>query len=213
MFTLRGKQDGFRLLLPKNFIPKQIEEKYSKILQEKRSFIIKPIDFLNETIQKVEVLGVTNASIIQEQPGIGEPVFREKRIQENKFLHGMSSVPYRSSANPLALIDKTINITFRHTLGFLNYFLIFESFMYQYSRDMKNGELIDELSVDLLNEHGAIYAKLVLKNPIIDGIDMLSLDYSQPIAQSQTFQVIFKYSSFDYQFIEAERVNENGEVE
>ena len=28
MFTLKGRQDRFRLLLPKDFIPKQIEEKY-----------------------------------------------------------------------------------------------------------------------------------------------------------------------------------------
>jgi CRP/FNR family transcriptional regulator len=54
---------------------------------------------------------------------------------------------------------------------------------------------------------------IVLDMPLIDGIDMLSLDYSQPVAQSQTFQVVFKYTSFDYQFIEAERSNYNGEVE
>ena len=33
MFTLKGRQDGFRLLLPKDFIPKPVEEKYAKILQ------------------------------------------------------------------------------------------------------------------------------------------------------------------------------------
>lgn len=213
MFTLKGRQDGFRLLLPKEFIPKQIEEKYTKILQENRSFIIKPIDFINETIQKVEVLGFNNATIAQEQPGRGMPTTKPYRINENNFLHGMSSTSYRSSANPQALIDKTINVTFRHTLGYLNYFILFESFLYHYSRDTKNSELPKQMTIDLMNEHGSIYAKIVLDMPLIDGIDMLSLDYSQPVAQSQTFQVVFKYSSFDYQFIEAERSNYNGEVE
>lgn len=213
MFTLRGRQDGFRLLLPKEFIPKQVEEKYSKILQEKRSFIIKPIDFVNETIQKIEVLGFSNATINQDQPGRGEPLYKHERISENNFMHGMSAVSYRSSANPQALIDKTINVIFRHTLGYLNYFILFESFLYHYSRDTKNSELPKEMSVDLLDNRGAIYAKIVLKYPLIDSMDMLSLDYTQPIAQSQTFQVIFKYSAFDYQFIEAERSNYNGEVE
>jgi hypothetical protein len=70
-----------------------------------------------------------------------------------------------------------------------------------------------QLSVDLLNEKGSIYARIILENPLIDGIDMLSFDYTKPIAESQTFQVVFKYSSFDYQFVQAEESNWNGEVE
>jgi hypothetical protein len=54
---------------------------------------------------------------------------------------------------------------------------------------------------------------LVLQHPIINGIDMLSFDYTQPIAQSQTFQVVFKYSNFDYQFVQQLESNRNGEVE
>ena len=213
MFTLRGRQDGFRLLLPKEFIPKHIEEKYTKILQENRSFIVKPIDFVNETIQKVEVLGFNDATIMQAQSGIGEPTLRPNRVRENNFLHGASPKPYRSPANPQALIDKTLNVTFRHVLGYLNYFILFESFLYHYSRDYANSELPKQISIDLLNEHGTIYAKIVLEQPLLDGMDMLSLDYSHPIAESQTFQVVFKYAEFDYQFIEAERSNWNGEVE
>jgi hypothetical protein len=213
MFTLRGRQDGFRLLLPKEFIPKHIEEKYTKILQENRSFITKPIDFVNETIQRVEVLGFNNATIEQLQPGIGSPTTRQNRIRENNFLHATAPKPYRSPANPQALIDKTLNVTFRHVLGYLNYFILFESFLYHYSRDYQNSELPKQLSVDLMNEKGMIYAKIILEQPLLDGMDMLSLDYTHPVAESQTFQVVFKYATFDYQFIEAERSNWNGEVE
>ena len=39
-------------------------------------------------------------------------------------------------------------------------------------------------------------------DPLIDGIDMLDLDFSQPVANSQTFRVIFKYSNIDFQFLE-----------
>lgn len=213
MFTLRGRQDGFRLLLPKEFIPKHIEEKYTKILQENRSFITKPIDFVNETIQRVEVLGFNNATIEQLQPGIGSPTTRQNRSRENNFLHATAPKPYRSPANPQALIDKTLNVTFRHVLGYLNYFILFESFLYHYSRDYQNSELPKQLSVDLMNEKGMIYAKIILEQPLLDGMDMLSLDYTHPVAESQTFQVVFKYATFDYQFIEAERSNWNGEVE
>lgn len=213
MFTLKGRQDGFRLLLPKDFIPKHVEEKYSKILQEGRSFIVKPIDFLNETIQKVQVLGFNNASIAQVQARRGEVPVGSNRIRQNQFMHGGSDTIYRSPANPESLIDKTLNITFRHTLGYLNYFILFESFLHFYSRDAKSSELPKLLQIELMNGKGSIYARINIKDPVIDGIDMLDFDYTQPIAQSQTFNMIIKYSDFDYEFVQAETSNWNGEVE
>ena len=77
---------------------------------------------------------------------------------------------------------------------------------------MKYKELPQEMSIDLMNEKGSIYAKIVLQHPLINGIDMLSFDYTQPIAQSQTFQVVFKYSNFDYQFVQQLESNRNGEI-
>ena len=50
--------------------------------------------------------------------------------------------------------------------------------------------------------NGRAYSRIVIINPFIHAIDMLSFDYSQPVAQSQTFRVIFKYSNIDYQFID-----------
>ena len=213
MFTLKGRQDGFRLLLPKDFIPKPVEEKYSKILQESRSFITKPIDFLNETIQKVQLLGFNNASMVQVQTRRGDVPIGSNRIQQNRFMHAGTDTTYRSPANPESLIDKTVNITFRHTLGYLNYFILFESFLYFYSRDVRSKDLPKMFQVELLNGKGSVYARINIKDPIIDGIDMLDFDYTQPMAQSQTFNMIIKYSDFEYEFVEAESSNWNGEVE
>ena len=67
--------------------------------------------------------------------------------------------------------------------------------------------------VELLNAKGSVYARINIKDPMIDGIDMLDFDYTQPIAQSQTFNVIIKYSDFEYEFVEAESSNWNDEVE
>jgi hypothetical protein len=128
-------------------------------------------------------------------------------------MHGGSDTIYRSPANPESLIDKTLNITFRHTLGYLNYFILFESFLHFYSRDAKSNELPKLLQIELMNGKGSIYARINIKDPIIDGIDMLDFDYTQPIAQSQTFNMIIKYSDFDYEFVQAETSNWNGEVE
>ena len=90
---------------------------------------------------------------------------------------------------------------------------LFQSFFYYYSREVQGKNLPKQLFIDLLDGKGSVYCKIVINNPLIDGIDMLSFDYSQPTAQSQTFQVVLKYSNFDYQFIQAELSNEHGEVE
>lgn len=203
MFTLKRRKDSFRLILPKEFIPEEINEKYSKILQRSRSFYKKPIDFLNETIQKIEVLGFNDGTVNQQQTGRGEPLRDASRITENHLLRTMSDVNYRNVTNATQLIDKTFNIDFKHTLGHLNYFMIFESFIYQYARDtIQSRDLNYNFKIEILNENGSVYSSIVLAMPLINGIDMLQFDNSQPIAQSETFRVIFKYSNFDYEFIE-----------
>ena len=214
MFTLKGRRDGFKLTLPKEFLPKVIEEKYSKIINQNRSFIIKPIDFLNETIQAVDVLGFNEASINQSQPGgQGYPLLNQNRIKQNEFMHMANDVAYRSPNNPQMLIDKTLNITFKHTLGFVNYFMLFESFLYMYSRDMEYKDMPQYISIELFDRTGTIYSRIMIEHPIIDGIDMLSFDYTKPVAESDTFKLVIKYSVFDYQFISTDSSNWNGEVE
>lgn len=214
MFRLPQRRDKFRLLLPDEFIPDEIQEKYTKILIDAHSFITKPIEFLNESIQKVEVLGFNSATISQEQTRHGNPIRTPSRIEENYFQGGASEVVYRMPGSATQLIDHTLNIDFRHTLGYVNYFLLLESFYYQFSRDTENlyKNLDIDFNVDLLNDNDAIYSRIVLKKPVMDAMDMLQFDYSQPMHQSSTFRAIFKYSDFDYQFISVDSNNdfENG---
>lgn len=201
MLALRGRQDNFRLILPKDFLCKEIEEKYSNVLKEKHGVFKSPIDFLNETIQRVEVLGFTDATIQQQQSSRGEPLIKPDRIKQNNFMYPSTDYNYRSEVSPIALTDRTINIEFRHTLGFLNYFMVYENFWYMFSRDRTYKELFNRINVDILNELGSIYCRIVLFDPLMNAMDMLSLDYTQPVAQSQSFKVEFKYSNFDFEFI------------
>ena len=202
MFGLKGRQDGFRLLFPKEFLVPQVEEKYSKILAEKHGFYLSPIDFINESIQKVNVLGFQNATVQQQQSSRGEPTIDPNRVEQNKFLYAATDYNYRNGVSPISLTDRTFNVTFRHSLGYLNYFILFENFWYQFARDMKYEDLMQRLSIDIINEKGSIYSRIVLFYPLINSMDMLEFDYSQPVAQSQTFNVEFKYSNFDFEFID-----------
>ena len=206
MFGLKGRQDKLRVRYPKEFLLQEIEEKYTKVLIEKHSFFVSPIEFLNESIQSIQILGFTGASMVQQQMGI-ESKYQNPTIKTR--IHTFNDHIYRSEKNPVALIDKTINIVFRHTLGFTNYFMMFENFFKQYDRETLNKEMtMAVLPVDVMNEYGEIYARVLIHGPIIDAMDMLDLSYTQPIAQSQTFQVTFKYSNIEFEFISEETEND-----
>ena len=201
MFTLQGRKDGFKLTLPDDFLVEEIRDKYSFILQKNKQFIHKPIDFLNETIQKVQVFGFNNAAFEQQQPARGYPLRNPNRLGENAFLTGATSFQYRNAIPPIALTDKTLNIEFRHTLGYLNYMMIMENFIYLYTKDTRSNKMFNFINLDLFNQNGEIYAKIAFQEPVINAMDMLDFDYTQPVAQSGTFKVEIKYGNFDYQFI------------
>ena len=206
MFSLNARQDLFKVTLPDDFISPEINNKYAKIIQENKSFLYRPIDFLNETIQSVQVLGFVEGTVQQLQSGKGiQPLINPQRKEENEFMHTSTEYTYRSEKNPLALIDKTLNIYFRHTLGFVNYFLLFENFFYQYSRDRQYKELIDQIPIDIINNKGEVYSRIVIMDPIINSIDMLDLNYNAPNETMSTFKVEFKFSNLDYQFIKIEK--------
>ena len=202
MLALNNRKDGYRFLLPDEFIPKEINEKYAEVLKKRHSFYRKPIDFLNETIQGIQVLGVQDAVYIQDQPGYGTFSRTPDRIDQNKFSHTASEYVYRAEKNPLNLVDKTLNVTFRQTLGYLNYFMLFESFFWQYSRDENYKDMPKQFFVDILNNKGAIYSRIVLDSPMIQSIDMLDLNFTAATSQSEEFKVVFKYSNFDFEFLD-----------
>lgn len=204
MFSLPNKKDGFRLLLPKDFLLPEIQEKYGKILQKKRSFYVNAIDFLNETIQGVDVLGFQSATIQQEQPSRGLTLADNKNEEENNFMFPSAPYSWRNPQSALSLLDMTLNIQFRHTLGYLNYMMIYENFLKQYHRNTPYKQLPDAFYIDLFDEKGVIYARLKLVYPLVNAMDMLTFDFTHPTTQNESFKVEFKYSNFDFEFLEDE---------
>lgn len=204
MFTLKSRTDNFRCTLPKDFLTEKITEKYGKYIAKKHSFIMNPIDFLNETIQGVAILGFTQASIIQQQQGRSNYASNNRMISRNLMPHDATEYAYRSEKNPLALIDKTLRLTFRHTLGYINYFMLLENFWELYSRDTPYSKMPEYITIDLFDEIGCIISKINVYSPIIESLDMLTFNYTAPIAQSQTFNCEIKYSNIDFEFVEQE---------
>ena len=203
MLALNAKNNGVRILFPREFLHPLVEEKYTKVLKAKRSFFTRPIDFINETIRQVEVLGFNNAAVLQQQSSIPEAyedIITGEQHDKNPFMHTFTDAAYRSAASPIDLIDKTLNIEFRHTLGFLNYIILFENFWYLYRRDTPYAGMPKQFKIELFDEVGVEFCNILIDDPIINGMDMLSFDYTSPVTSTSTFKMEFKYSNFDFEF-------------
>lgn len=202
MLSLNANKDNWQLIFDNDFIPEEIKNKYAKVLSLKKSFITDPVSFVNESVQKIQVLGFNGASFQQQQTTVGYPLRDQTRTAENYFQHAASDVNYRSVANPIQIIDKTLNVQFRMDQGFLNYFIIFESFFYKYCRDTTYEDLDQFFVINIYNELNEVYCRIKLYHPIIDSMDMLDLDFSNVKPSQDTFQVVFKYTNIEFEFIE-----------
>ena len=98
MFGLKGRQDGFRLLFPKEFLVKEVEEKYGEIIKSKIGYFDNPIDFLNETIQTQQLNGKEFASNAEAAGAAGSillsgrsPGGRHGKFSSVQFSHSVVS--------------------------------------------------------------------------------------------------------------------------
>lgn len=199
MLSLSPRYDLFKFSLPKDFLPVEIEEKYTKILSRNAAVITTPIDYLNESIQGITFPGISELNIIQEQHGRNDGV----RALGKLNVEPKHDINYRSSSNPLENIAKEFKVTFRMNQGLYNYFMLYESIFYKF---LKTKQYVSEpvFLVDILDETGKITSRIKLLDLLIDGIDGLDFTYSKVERDAGTFDVTFKFNNIDFVFIDDE---------
>jgi len=199
MLSLSPRYDLFKFELPKDFIPPEVNEKYQNILSKNAGVITTPIDYLNESIQGINIPGIESLTTDQQQHSTNaiHPAMGKINVEPAR------QNTYKSVSNPLDNIDKTITISFRFNQGFYNYFLIYESIFWKICKplDYKNEEV---LFIDLLDETGKINARIKYYDCHVDGIEGLEFNYSKLERDTGTFDVTFKFNNIDFVFIDEE---------
>lgn len=203
MLSLSPRMDLFRFVLPKDFLPKEVEEKYFKLFQKDSGVITSPIDYLNESIIGVSFPGITDINIVQEQhshnkitPSNNGPKSQLGRLN----IEPKKDMIYTSTENPLEKIDRDFKVTFRLNQGLYNYFMLYETIFHKICKPYLYPP-IDVLYIDILNEDGLAVSRVLLKEVHIDGIDGLDFDYTKIERDSGTFQVSFKFNNIDFKFM------------
>jgi hypothetical protein len=196
MLSLSPRYDLFRFSFPKDFLPEEIETKYTNLIRKNQSVITNSIDYLNESIQGINFPGISDIIIQQQQHSSNDITRTSKKLNVEPKREQI----YHTPSNPLDKIDLTFKVTFRMNQGLYNYFMLYETIFYQICKpNVKKHEPI--LYIELLNETGNITSRIIFKDVLIDGIDGLEFNYNKLERDAGTFDVSFKFSNIDFEYI------------
>lgn len=196
MLSLSPRYDLFRFSFPKDFLPKEIEEKYYKILNANSGVITTPIDYLNESIQGINFPSMSDILIQQQQHGVnsGERRFGKINVEPKHDIN------YQSTSNPLDKISPEFKVTMRVNQGLYNYFMMYETILHQMSKTKEYNDS-SVLTLEIMDASGVVTSKIYFKQVLMDGIDGLDFSYNKVERESGTFDITFKFNNIDFEFI------------
>lgn len=197
MLSLSPRYDLFKFSLPKDFLPKEVEEKYQGLLAKNAGVLTTPIDYLNESIQAINFPGISDIIVTQIQHSSNNI----KRTLGKLNVEPKREQIYSSTANPLDKIEQSFKVTFRMNQGLYNYFMLYETTFHQICKPQEHKHQ-PVFFIELMDEDGVVTSRIIFKNVLIDGIDGLEFSFNKVERDSGTFDVTFKFSNIDFEFIE-----------
>lgn len=197
MLSLSPRYDLFRFALPKDFLPKEVEEKYARIINQNNAVITSPIEYLNESIQAINFPGISDIIVQQQQHSFNDIERKKGKIN----VEPKREMIYQTPANPLDRIEQSFKVTFRTNQGLYNYFMLYETIFHQICKPLDRGHQ-PVFFIELLSETGTVISKIIFKDVLIDGIEGLEFNYSKIERDAGTFDVTFKFSNIDFDFID-----------
>lgn len=197
MLSLSPRYDLFRFALPKDFLPKEVEEKYARIINQNNAVITSPIEYLNESIQAINFPGISDIIVQQQQHSFNDIERKKGKIN----VEPKREMIYQTPANPLDRIEQSFKVTFRTNQGLYNYFMLYETIFHQICKPLDRGHQ-PVFYIELLSETGTVISKIIFKDVLIDGIEGLEFNYSKIERDAGTFDVTFKFSNIDFDFID-----------
>lgn len=197
MLSLSPRYDLFKFQFPKDFLPKELDEKYAKVLAKNASVLTSPIEYLNESIQGVSFPGISE--LVSEQDQIA--------LNPNRFIEGKQGTEpfykhsYISPINPLAAIEREFKVTMRQNQGLYNYWMMYETIFHKILKDKE--PMFDEcFTLFIMNETGEACARVDMYDNYIKGIDGIEFNYNKVDRQTDTFDVTFAFNNIQFDILE-----------
>lgn len=202
--SLSPRLDLFVFRFPKDFLPEEIEKKYTLLLNQEKSLIRTPIEYLNESIQGISFPGISDLLIEQQQISQhpenlnAQSGLKMKRVNVEPARNNVTYSP----KNILSQIGGEFTVTLRKNQGLYNYFMIYETIFYKVLKEYDNVTKKDDLfEIDILDSTGKVIGRVKLFQPRIDGIDGLEFSYNKLERQVETFDLKFRFNNIDFDII------------
>jgi len=175
---LNARDNLFEFHFPKTFMPKAISEKYKPYLNRIPGNVIEePLDFINYTIQSVNLPGMGYDAVEQQQkPG--------------------RSIQFRSTLPTQELFQKELSITFQLVDGYINYWIMLDILNHYYAFDTRE-PFIDDLNIRMMDSEGQSIVTARLNRPLIKNISELSMSFASNVADFTTFDITIGYNELE----------------
>lgn len=199
--SLAPRFDQFRFLIPKDYIPQVVRDKYDGILAKNPSSFINSIDYLNESIKGITLPAIENLVVEQQQ------VSHNSSKEEGRLRGRINVEPAHpnstlSSENILSKIGNTFTVTFRQNQGLYNYFMMYESLFHRYMKpELFHQDITEVFDVIFLDENSVPVSRMMIYQPEINGITGLEFSYDKVERQTDTFDVTFTFNNIDFDFL------------
>ncbi len=184
MAFLSGKNNNFRFAFSKPFIPQEIEDKYSPVLNRIPGNMCENVlDFLNYSIKSVNLQVSPNAYETIMQRDRGTPFERIKR----------------SNAYPDTLFNKDMTITFQLDQAYIIWSILTDLFIYYYCSDEER--FIPPFpGMEIMDCYNKIMYKIDLINVLFTSVSGLEFDFSSDSVEQKTIETTWKVSKININF-------------
>ena len=175
---LNSRNNLYDFRFPRKFVPEEVANKYKSYLNRiPGSLLAEPIDYINYSIQGINVPGISFDPITQAD---NDGTTRYHRV----------AVPIQNT------IQREFTVTMQLLDGFINYWIMMDTLLYYYARSTKE-PYTQPLTLRILDAEGASVAYMEFQKPIMNSINELSLNMAQNVAEFNTFEVSFFYNKLD----------------
>lgn len=174
---LDNKSDLFNFKFPRGFVPKELCEKYEPYLNLIPGNLITDVnDYINYTVQGFSIPGLSAPEIVQSNSGI-------THVQRGKDNIRMQNI----------IPDKTLVIKFGMMSGNLNYWILYDTFLWYYSSDKYKNRTIDVFKIQCLDMRGNHVFSVEMQDLVWTDLSGLEFDASNNVLDFNTFECTFKY--------------------
>lgn len=178
---LASQSSQFIFNLPQSFLPAEVIETYTPILEKNWIQYENVIDYINSTIKSVNFPGISFEMPMQ---------IRMRGKQRN----------FKPATNPQDIVTtRQLNVTFRSVDSDLNYWLLFDILNKHYL-DTEN-QWLDPFTITAVDIHrDAIYV-IKFYEIIINSLSENMFNYSSQKVTSKEFTMTFNFNFYDIEFL------------